>query len=78
MRISLRSSRHTVETVEFCITWIASGEELTARFARIDDRIAELAAFHPARIYLQLLDPTDLEQLDLLVEATGVRAEVAA
>ena len=38
--------------------------------AQIADRISELAAFRPARIYLQLLDPTDLEQLDLLVEAT--------
>ncbi|MGN6327016.1 TIGR03560 family F420-dependent LLM class oxidoreductase [Pseudolysinimonas sp.] len=38
--------------------------------AQIADRIAELASFRPARIYLQLLDPTELSQLDLLAEAT--------
>jgi len=38
--------------------------------AQIADRISELAAYRPARVYLQLIDPTDLAQLDLLAEAT--------
>jgi len=38
--------------------------------ARIADRLSELGRFAPARVYLQLLDATDLVQLDLLAEAT--------
>lgn len=37
--------------------------------AQIADRISELAAFRPARVYLQLLDPVDVEQYELLAEA---------
>ncbi|GAA2075373.1 LLM class F420-dependent oxidoreductase [Pseudolysinimonas kribbensis] len=38
--------------------------------AQVADRIADLAGLGAGRVYLQLLDPTDLEQLELLVEAT--------
>jgi F420-dependent oxidoreductase-like protein len=38
--------------------------------AQVADRIADLAGLGAGRVYLQLLDPTDLELLELLVEAT--------
>jgi F420-dependent oxidoreductase-like protein len=38
--------------------------------AQVADRIADLAGLGARRVYLQVLDPTDLEQLELLAEAT--------
>jgi F420-dependent oxidoreductase-like protein len=38
--------------------------------AQIADRISDLARIGARRIYLQVLDPTDLEQFELLAEAT--------
>lgn len=38
--------------------------------ARIADRLSSLERFGLARVYLQLLDATDLTQLDLLADAT--------
>lgn len=60
-----RATAQGVEPADQCRT------ALHGTPAQIADRLAELAAFGPDRVYLQLLDPADLEQFDLLAEAVA-------